>query len=102
MASAAQPVLHGLHLHVVPVLRKGVVDSTIVAQLAVKVGEALPHADGGKMLRLHARDLPLVDRVIGDAAQAYLAVAPGLAAGPLDARVEIAAFARRPVLDVSR
>src|SRR5262249_30256153 len=102
MASAAQPVLHGLDLHVVPVLCKGVIDSTIVAQLAIKVGEAFPHADRSEMLRLHARDLPLIDRVIGDAAQAYLAVAPGLAAGPLDARVEIAAFPRRPVLNVSR
>ena len=37
-------------------------------QLAVEVGEALPHADRGEMLRLQARHLPLVDGVVGDAA----------------------------------
>src|SRR5215475_14998746 len=61
VALAAQTILHGLDLHVVPVLREGVVDSAVVRQLAVEVGEAFPDADRGEVLWLQARDLPLID-----------------------------------------
>src|SRR6516162_11242065 len=61
------PVLHGLDLHVVPVLRKCIVDTAVVAELAVEVSKTFPDTNGGKMLRLHARDLPLIDGVVGDA-----------------------------------
>src|SRR5581483_5586587 len=97
----AETVLHGLDLHVVPVLRERVVDAAVVAELAVEIGEALPDADGREMLRLQARDLPLVDGVVGDAAQAHLAVRPWLRPGPLDAIVEVLRFARRPMLDMT-
>src|SRR6185312_3626376 len=40
--------------------------------------------------------------VIGDSAQADLAVRPGLHAGPLDAVVEVGRLARREVVDVAR
>ena len=102
MALVAQTVLHGLHLHVVPVLGEGVVDAAVVAELAIEVGEALPHADGGEMLRLQARHLPLVDGVVGDAGKADLAVRPRLHAAPFDAVGEVPGLARRPVLDISR
>src|SRR5665811_1384433 len=78
MALAAEPVLHGLDLHVVPVLGERVVDAAVVAELAIKIGKALPNADGGQMLRLQAGDLPLVDGVVRDAAQSDLAVRPRL------------------------
>ena len=85
MAFDAKPVLHGLDLHVVPVLREGVVDAAVVAELAIEIGKAFPDADGGEVLGLQARDLPLVDGVVGDAAQADLAVRPRLHARPFDA-----------------
>ena len=97
MAFDAKTVLHGLHLHVVPVLREGIVDAAVVAEFAIEVGEPFPDADGGEVLGLQARDLPLVDGVVGDAAQADLAVRPGLAARPFDAVVEVLGLARRPV-----
>src|SRR6185312_17497817 len=102
MPARAETVLHGLDLHVVPILREGRIDAAVVAELAVEVGEAFPHADRGKMLRLQARDLPLIDRVIGDAGQADLAVRPRLLARPFDAVGEVVRLARRPVLDVTR
>src|SRR4029077_3630349 len=99
MALGAETVLHGLDLHVVPVLRESVVDAAVVTELAVEIGKALPHADGSEMLGLQARDLPLVDGVVGNAAQADLAVRPGLLAGPFDAIGEVPGLARRPMLD---
>ena len=102
MALGPQPVLHGLDLHVVPVLRERVVDAAVVAELAIEIGEALPDADRGQMLGLQAGDLPLVDGVVGDAAQADFAVRPRLHARPFDAVMKILGFARRPVLDVAR
>ena len=53
------------------------------------------------MLGLQARDLPLVDGVVGDAAQADFAVRPRLHAGPFHAIIVVLGLARRPVLDVS-
>src|SRR6476619_1603572 len=101
MAARAQTVLHGLHLHVVPILREGRIDAAIVAKLAIEVGETFPHADRGEMLRLQVRHLPLVDRVIGNAGEADLAVRPVLLARPFDAIREILRLAWRPVLDVT-
>src|SRR5690348_8244558 len=101
MAARAEAVLHGLDLHVVPVLAEGRVDAAVMTEVAVEVGEALPNADGGEVLRLQVRHLPLVDRVIGDAAQADFAVRPGLDAGPFDAVVEVPGLARRPMLDIA-
>src|SRR5262249_19136505 len=101
VAAGAKPVLHGLDLHVVPVLRKRVVDAAVVAQLPIEVGKAFPDADRGEVFGLKARDLPLVDRVVRDAGEPDLAVRPRLRAGPFDAVVEILRLARRPVLDMA-
>src|SRR5664279_1833430 len=53
------------------------------------------------MLGLQASDLPLVDGVVGDAAQADLTVRPRLHAGPLHAIIIVLGLARRPMLHVS-
>src|SRR4029077_5280989 len=45
--------------------------------------------------------LPLVHRVIGNAVDADLAVAPGLRARPFDALIEILRFARRPHIEIT-
>src|SRR4029078_13689107 len=101
VAFGAQPVLNRLDLHVVPILREGIVDAAVVAELTIEIGKTLPDADGGEMLRLQARYLPLVDGVIRNTAQTDLAVRPRLHAGPLDAIMEVLRFARRPMLDVT-
>src|SRR3974390_2941664 len=99
--SRAKTVLHALHLHVVPVLRECVVDAAVVGQFTVEVGEALPDADGREVLGLQARDLPLIDRVVGNAAQAYFAVRPGLDSRPFDAMIKVPCLTRRPMLDIA-
>src|SRR5512144_65556 len=97
----AKAVLHRLDLHVVPILREGIADAAVVAELTIEIGEALPDADGREMLWLQARDLPLVDGVVRYPAQADLAVRPRLRSGPLDAVMEVLRFARRPMLDIT-
>src|ERR1017187_5153305 len=94
-------MLNALDLHVVPILCERVVDAAVVAELAIEIGKALPHADRSQMLGLQAGDLPLVDGVVRDAAQSDLAVRPRLHARPLDAIVKVLGLARRPVLDVA-
>src|SRR5262245_34347096 len=101
MTFGAKAVLHGLDLHVIPILGESIVDAAVVAQLAVKIGEALPDADAGEMLWLQARNLPLVDGVVRNSAQPNLAIRPRLLSGPLDAVMEVLGLARRPMLDIT-
>src|SRR6266403_771498 len=54
-----------------------------------------------KVQRLQRGRVPLVDGVIGDAAQADLAARPGLHARPLDALVQVLRLARREMLDAA-
>ena len=54
------------------------------------------------MRRLQRGDPPLVHRVVRDAAQANLAVAPGLRARPLDAVVEVTRLLRREDIEHAR
>src|SRR5262249_15672967 len=98
----AQPVLHRLHLHVVPVCPERGDDAAVVGHVAVPVGRALPDAHCGEGRRRERRDVPLVDAVVPDAAQADLAARPGPDARPLDAVVETPRLARREVVDVPR
>ena len=98
-AALAGAVLHGLHLHVVPVFPEGRENAAVVRHVAEPVGGAFPHADGGEMRRLQRRHVPLVDAVIGDAVEPDLAVRPRLHARPFDAVVEILGFARREMVD---
>jgi hypothetical protein len=66
-AALAGAVLHGLHLHVVPVLPERGENAAVMRHVAVPVGRAFPHAHGGEMRRLQRGDVPLVHAVIGNA-----------------------------------
>src|SRR5205807_74217 len=74
-------------------------DAAVRGHAAVPVGGALPHAHGGEVRRLEARQVPLIDGVVGDAVEPDLAVRPWLRAGSFDAVVEILCFARREMID---
>jgi hypothetical protein len=103
LASAfAHPVLHTQHLAPIPAQRHHADDAAVAVDVAVEITGALPNADGRQMGRLHGRHLPLVHRVVRDAAQAHLAVAPGLLPCPFDALVEILGFLRRPNIHPAR
>src|SRR5450631_1922865 len=67
--------------------------------VAIPVRSALPDAHRGKMRGLQRGHVPLIDAVIGNSAQAHLAVRPSLYAGPLDAVVEVPGLARSEVID---
>src|SRR5258706_13921419 len=101
-AALAEAVLHGPHLHAVPVRPEGAEDAAVVRHVAVPVGRALPDAHRREVRRLQRGDVPLVDAVVRDAVQADAAARPGLHAGPLDALVEIPGLARREVIDIAR
>src|SRR5262249_59226415 len=92
LAALARPVLHRLHLHVVPVLPERADDTAMMGHIAIPVGSALPNAHGGEVRRRKARDVPLIDGVVGDAVESDLAVLPRLAAGPFDAVVVLLRF----------
>ena len=99
LAFFAGAVLHGLDLHVVPVLPERRENAAMMRHVAVPVGGAFPDADRGEVRRLHRGDMPLVDAVIGNSVEADFAVRPGLHARPFDAVVEILGFARREMID---
>src|SRR5262245_41413497 len=101
-SSFAAPVLHGLHLHVVPVRPKRAENPPVVRHVSVPIRSAFPDTHRGKVRRLKRRYVPLVDRIIGDAVEADLAVAPWLEAGPLDTVIEVSGLARREVIYISR
>jgi hypothetical protein len=101
LAAFAGAVLHGFHLHVVPVLPERRENAAMVRHVAIPVGRAFPHAHRGEMRRLQRGDVPLVDAVIRNAVEPDLAVRPVLHTGPFDAVVEILGLARREMIDVS-
>ncbi len=84
----AEPVLHRLHLHVVPVRPEGREDAAVVRHVAVPVRRAFPDAHRGKVRRPERGHVPLVDAVVGNAVQ--------------DAVVEVAGLARREMVDEAR
>ena len=100
-AAFADAVLHARDLARIPARQEVGENAAMTAQLAVIVGRAFPDAQRGEMRRIERRDLPLVHGVVGDAVDADLAVAPGLRAGPLDARIEILRLARRPHVEMA-
>src|SRR5262249_52798208 len=73
----------------------------VMAECTRVVRGALPDADRGRVGRLGRRALPLVHRVVRDAVQPDLAVAPGLLGRPLDALVEVFRLARRPDVETA-
>src|SRR6184192_3337748 len=101
-AALAEAVLHGLHLHVVPVSPEAAENTSVMRHVTIPVGRAFPNAHRGQVRRLERRHLPLVDRIVGDVVEADLAVAPWLDSGPLDAVVKIFSLARREMIDVTR
>ncbi len=101
-AAFAGAVLHGLDLHVVPVLPERAQNAAVARHVAIPIGRALPNADRREVRRLERGDVPLVDAVIGNAVEPDLAVRPRLHACPFDAVVEILGLARREMLDDPR
>src|SRR3546814_10423681 len=70
-----------------------------MGRIAVPVGVAFPRADRRQMRRLQAGDAPLVHRIVGNAGETDLAVAPGLPGRPFDALVEVLRLPHRMVID---
>ena len=99
LAAFAGAVLHGLDLHVVPVVPERAEDAAVVRHVAIPVGGAFPDAHGGEMRRLERRHVPLVDAVVGNAVEPDLAARPRLHARPFDAVVKILGLARREMID---
>src|SRR5215469_12344650 len=97
----ARTVLHGLDLHVVPVVPKRAENSAVMGHVAIPVGGALPDAHRGKMRRLQAGNVPLINAVIGNAVQSDFAVGPWLHTGPFDAIVKVLGLTRRKMIDVA-
>src|SRR4029453_737263 len=60
-AALASAGLHGLSLHVVPVLPERTDDAAMMGHIAVPIGGALPNAHGGQVRRLQSRPVPLGD-----------------------------------------
>src|SRR6185295_20134225 len=87
--AAGKAVLHGLHLHLLPVLAEAADDAAVARALAVGIVPAFPDADRGEVRRLRRGGAPLVAGVVGNAVHADLAGAPGLLRRPLDAIVDV-------------
>ena len=101
-ATLTDAMLHRLDLHLLPVLAEGAGDAAMAVRLAIGIVPALPGADRGQVRRLGRGDTPLVARVVGNAVEPDLAVAPGLNRRPFDAQVEVTRLARIVVGQVSR
>jgi hypothetical protein len=102
LAPLAGAVLHGLDLHVVPVLPKRRENAAVMRHVPIPVGSAFPDAHRGEVGRLKRSHVPLIDPVVGDPVEADLAVGPGLHAGPFDAVVKILCLAWREMIDEAR
>jgi len=95
-AALTDAVLHAGALAGKPALEKLAEDPTVARQIPVIIGGAFPHANRGKVRRREGGNPPLIHRVIGNAVQPDLAIAPRLHARPFDAVVEIPRLARGP------
>ena len=102
VTALAKPVLHCLDLHIIPVLQEGAVDAAVTDHVAVKICAPFPDAHSRQTAWLHRRHLPLVDRIIGNAAQAHFAVRPRLIGAPFHTGGKILGFTGRPMIDIAR
>src|SRR5215472_7733201 len=102
VAALAHAVLHARHLARIPARQEVAENAAVTREVAVIVGGAFPDAQRGEMRRLERGDLPLVHRIVGDAVDSDLAVAPDLRARPLHALVEVLRLARRPHVEMTR
>src|SRR5215510_905665 len=64
LAPLAGPVLHGLDLHVIPVLPKRRENAAVVRHVAIPVGSAFPDAHSGEVGRLQRSHVPLIDPIV--------------------------------------
>src|SRR5581483_12187289 len=101
-ATRADAVLHARHLARMPAAQKVAEDAAVPRQFAVIIRRAFPDAQSCEMRRPERADGPLVHRVIRNAVDADLAVAPRLRAGPLDAMIEVERLARRSHIQITR
>src|SRR5262245_8781969 len=76
-------------------------DAAVMADVPIVIEGALPRDDCREPFGLARRDLPLRDRVIRNAEQADLAVAPRLARRPGDDSCEILDLARRETVEIA-
>jgi hypothetical protein len=95
-------MLHGLDLHVVPILEEVAEYAAVVTEVTVEVRRAFPNTDSGEMGGLELGDLPLIHTVIRDSVEPNLAITPWLNAGPLYAIVEILGLLWAPERHISR
>src|SRR5882757_4138610 len=73
----------------------------MVRHVAIPVGGPFPDTHRLQMGWLQGRHLPLVDRIVGDAIEADLAIRPGLDAGPFDTLIEVARLPGREMIDMA-
>src|SRR5258706_11352551 len=76
-------------------------DPPMKISFAIKIRGALPWSDRSQVRRPQRRDLPLIDRHIGNSEQAHFSVRPWLNAGPFDRVIEIARFPRRRKIEIA-
>src|SRR5919198_116374 len=93
LAARADAVLHGLHLHVLPVLAEAADDAAVPRALAVGIVPAFPDADGREVRRLQRGRAPLVARVIREADHADASARPRLRRRPFNAFIDVARLA---------
>ena len=98
-AALAQPVLRPGEGARKQVVHELAIDAAMAGDVAVMVGGALPHADGGEVRRFQRRRVPLVHGEVGDAVHPDLAAAPRLHGGPFNAGMDVARLAWRPWIE---
>ena len=96
----AEAVLHGGDRPPVPRVDRLAQQAPVIEHVAIEVAHPFPRDHRREMRWLQTRDQPLCDRVVADAEQTDLPVAPWLRSGPLDAVVEIFRPADRIGLDM--
>src|ERR1700679_62140 len=83
--SGGVSVLIHQHLTRPPSFREMIAeDSSVMAPVSIQVASALPWTDCGQVWRLQCSGLPLLDRIVRNADEAYFSARPRLDAGPFD------------------
>src|SRR3989449_4640628 len=87
-AALALAVLHGLHLHVLPVLAESTNDAAVAVAVAVGVVPALPGADRGEVRRPRPRPAPPGARGGPESGYPHPSPAPPLPPPPIHTKGE--------------
>ena len=93
-AARADAMLHARYLTRMPAVEKITYNAAVTTQLSIVVRRPLPDAHRRQMGRPECADIPLVHRIIRNAVDADLAIAPGLCARPFNALVKVLRFPR--------